>query len=289
VRRQPAHVYRRRRAGAATVLVLLVAGVARLFGVGAGGGDEEVQSADTTTTTVATTTTVPPPPDCEERDGTVRQDPLGEWDSVIVDPKRGLPPDFVPEDLVNVAEAGFPLGAAVRSLVIEDLSAMRAAAEENGTPISVIVGFRSHLDQVGLYDRRLDQMGETETRSRVARPGHSEHQLGTAIDVTDQGEDDVDQQWGASPAGQWIAANAPTYGFVLSYPIDAMDRTCFDYEPWHLRYVGRERAEQVLASGRTLREVLYAIERDGVPPTTAPPTPTPTPTVADAGAEGDGT
>jgi zinc D-Ala-D-Ala carboxypeptidase len=270
-RREPASVYHRRRAVAATLVVLLLAGLARLVGVGSGGGGDEtaVRTADTTTTT--TSTVVPPPPDCVEGDTPVQQDPLTEWQSVIVDPGRALPSDFAPPDLVNVSEAGFPLGTAVRGFVIEDLGALRAAAEENGTPISVIVGFRSYHDQVDLYSRRQDQLGETETRSRVAQPGHSEHQLGTAIDVTDEGATDVDQQWGSTPTGQWIAANAPKYGFVVSYPPGAIDRTCFDYEPWHLRYVGRERAAQVLDSGRTLREVLYVLEREGAPPTTAPP------------------
>jgi zinc D-Ala-D-Ala carboxypeptidase len=257
---------------AATVVVLLVAGLARLAGFGAGGGtDQAVRTTDIETTTTTTTTPVSPPPECVDADTPVQQDPLSEWDSIIIDTQRALPEDFVPPDLVNVAEAGFPLGSAVRGFVIPDLAELRAAAEENGTPISVIVGFRSYLDQTDLYARRLEQLGEAEARSRVAPPGHSEHQLGTAIDVTDEGEIDVDQQWGSTPAGQWIAANAPRFGFVVSYPPGAMDRTCFDYEPWHLRYVGRERAAQVLDSGRTLREVLYALERDGTVPTTAPP------------------
>lgn len=254
----------------ATLLVLLVAGVARLAGLGAGGDEQRLESAAASDGTT-TTTTLAPPPECTDRDQPVVQDPLEQWDSVIVDPTRALPADFAPPDLVNVAEAGFPLGTAVRGFVIADLAELRQAAEDNGTPISVIVGYRSHGEQAALLDQRAEQMGEHDARSRVARPGHSEHQLGTAIDVTDQGASDVDQEWGSSAAGRWIAANAHKYGFVVSYPPGAMDRACYDYEPWHLRYVGRERAAQVLDSGRTLREVLYAIERTGTPPTTAPP------------------
>src|SRR3546814_11900599 len=92
-------------------------------------------------------------------------------------------------------------------------------------------------------------MGASEAGSRVARPGHSEHQLGTTIDVTDEGATDVDQSWGASPAGQWVASNAHKFGFLLSYPSNDQPRTCYDYEPWHLRYVGREQAADVIASG----------------------------------------
>jgi zinc D-Ala-D-Ala carboxypeptidase len=255
----------------ATVAVLGLFGLARIAGVGSGGGGEEQVISDTTLPESTTTSTVPAPPECADGDVPVTQDPATQWDSLIVDTERALPADYAPNDLVNVSEAGFPLGTAVRGFVIDDLRALREAAQANGTPISVIVGFRSYAEQTDLYNRRIEQMGEAEARSRVARAGHSEHQLGTAIDVTDEGLDDVDQQWGSTPAGQWIAANASQFGFVVSYPPSALDRTCFDYEPWHLRYVGRERAAEVLASGRTLREVLYALEQSGTPPTTAAP------------------
>ena len=257
----------------ASVAVLGLFGLARVAGVGDGGGEEQASTTDTTVEPSSSTTssTVPEPPPCEDGDVPVKQDPLNEWDSIIVDTKRVLPQDFAPPDLENVANAGFPLGAAVRSFVIEDLGAMREAAAANGTPFSIIVGFRSYAEQTDLYNRRIEEMGESEARSRVARPGHSEHQLGTSIDITDEGLTDVDQEWGASPTGQWIAAHAPEFGFIVSYPPSALDRTCYDYEPWHLRYVGRERAQQVLASGRTLREVLYALEQSGAPPTTLAP------------------
>ncbi len=97
----------------------------------------------------------------------------------------------------------------------------------------------------------------------MARPGHSEHQLGTTLDITSQGLTDVDQSWGATPIGQWIATNAYHYGFILSYPQDAQSRTCYDYEPWHLRYVGKDMAAKVIASGLTLQA--------GVPVAARPP------------------
>jgi zinc D-Ala-D-Ala carboxypeptidase len=276
-RRQPAHVYRRRQAVAASAVLLVVLFVARLVSGGGGGDDEPVQAVAAETTT----TTTPAAPACREGDLPVTQDPINEWDSVIVDPERILPATFGPTDLVNVAEAGFPLGAAVRRIVLDDLRELREAAEENGTPLAVLVGYRSYQQQADLFARRIDQMGEIETRERVAPPGHSEHQLGTAIDVADEGATDVDQSWAGTPAGQWVAGNAHKYGFILSYPQGASERTCFDFEPWHLRYVGRERAAQVIASGRTLREVLYAIERDGSPPTTAAPGSSSSTTVVD--------
>jgi zinc D-Ala-D-Ala carboxypeptidase len=243
------------------------------------GGDGD-EAAAPTTTSETTTTTIPPPPACAEADVVVPHDPATEWATVLIDTARMLPASFGPPDLHNIADAGFPLtdGVAVRQLVLEDLSALREAAAANGTPLSVIAGYRSFQRQAELYERRVDELGDSEAGSRVARPGHSEHQLGTTIDVTTEGETDVDQSWGATPNGQWLATHAHEYGFLLSFPLDASERTCYDYEPWHLRYVGRELAAKVIQSGLSLREYLWQL--DPVDITAAAATTTTSTTVA---------
>ena len=273
-RREPAQVYRLRRALAATAAVLLIFALLNVTGVVGGDGDE---TASPTTTSETTTTTLPPVPACAEADVVVPNDPAADWATVMVDTARMLPASFGPGDLHNIADAGFPLtdGVAVRQLVLDDLGALREAAAANGTPIGVVAAYRSYERQADLYSRRVDELGDSEAGSRVARPGHSEHQLGTTIDVTSEGQADVDQSWGATPTGQWVATNAHEYGFLLSYPLDASERTCYDYEPWHLRYVGRDLATQVIASGLTLREYLWQLNPVDI---TAPATSTTTST-----------
>lgn len=255
-RRQPAHVYRLRRAVAASVAVLVVFGVLQVTGLAGGGGD----AAAPTTTAPTTTTTLPAPPPCAEGDVVLAEDPAASWATALVDTERALPSGYVPPDLQNISEAGFPFtpGMALRGIVMSDLDAMRQAAAANGTPISLLAAFRTYGQQVDLFERRVDEMGSSEAGSRVARPGHSEHQLGTTIDVTDEDGSDVDQSWGASPTGQWIASHAHEFGFLISYPAGAESRTCYDFEPWHLRYVGRDLAAAVIDSGLTLREHLWA-------------------------------
>jgi len=256
-RRESPQVYRVRRAVALTIVVLLLYGILRVVGlVGGGGGGGE--SAGTTSSST-TSTTIPDPPACTTGDVVVQEDPLAHWQTVVVDTERRLPEGFAPNDLVNIAEAGFPFtdGLAVREILLVDLNAMREAAAANGTPISILAAYRSYEQQQALKERRVEQLGPEVAAGRVAEPGHSEHQLGTTIDVTSEGQTDVDQAWGASPAGQWIASNAHKYGFLLSYPSGASGRTCYDYEPWHLRYVGRELAQRVVASGLTLRHYLF--------------------------------
>ncbi len=274
-RREPAHVYRLRRALAATALVLGMFAVLNLVGAVGGGGGE---GAVTTTTAAPTTTTIPPPPACTEADVLVQDDPGAAWATVLVDTARALGEGYGPGDLHNIADAGFPFtdGLAVRQLVLADLDALRQAAAANGTPLSILAAYRSYGQQASLYDRRVDELGDTEAGSRVARPGHSEHQLGTTIDVTTEGATDVDQSWGATPHGQWVATHAHEFGFLLSYPPDASDRTCYDYEPWHLRYVGRELAAQVIESGLSLREYLWRLNPIDITTTTTTSTTTTT-------------
>ena len=261
-RRHTNEVYRLRRAIAATAAVVVAFGVVEFTGM-AGGGDE---AAPVTTTSEAPTTTIPPPPDCVEGDLQVLEDAANDWATVLVDTERSIPSSYGPADLRNIADAGFTLtdGVAVRALVVADLNALRQAAADNGTPIGILAAYRSFAQQQDLYDRRVDELGASEAGSRVARPGHSEHQLGTTLDVASEGDTDVDQTWGSSLAGQWIATNAHKYGFLLSYPMEAQGRTCYDFEPWHIRYVGRELAADVIASGLTLREFLW--QRNPVQP-----------------------
>jgi D-alanyl-D-alanine carboxypeptidase len=251
------------------VLMLDVTGV-----IGDDGEDDPAEEPVTVEET--TTTTIPPPPACAEADVVVTGDPAAEWATTLIDTARSLPPEFGPPDLHNIADAGFPLtdGLTVREVLLADLDALRQAAAANGTPISVLAGYRSFSQQVELFDRRVEELGGTEAGSRVARPGHSEHQLGTTIDVTTEGAADVDQSWGATPHGQWVATNAHKFGFLLSYPPDASELTCYDYEPWHLRYVGREMAADVIASGLTLREYLWRLQPVDITTTTTASTAT---------------
>jgi D-alanyl-D-alanine carboxypeptidase len=261
MRREPVYVYRRRRLAAGALAVVVLFGGFRLIAsLGDGDGDEDSVETAATTTTVApaTTTTLAAPPPCTIGDAVIPQDPAAEWATVIVDTARRLPPEFVPPDLVDAAEAGFPTGFRVRALVVDDLRAMREAAAANGTPIGLIATFRTFEQQADLYARREEELGPEVARTRAARAGHSEHQLGTAIDVGNEGDIDVTQEWGETPTGRWIADHAHEYGFVLSLPAGKAAATCYDYEPWHLRYVGRELAAAVRASGLTLREYLWA-------------------------------
>lgn len=193
---------------------------------------------------------------------TTQANPGRRWDAVVVDPIRRLPDGWVPADLVEVADVGYRGRSAprVRAGVEAALRDMHAAAIAANARFVVVSAFRSQDDQARLWN---DAVAEDEAQHRrgnaapgTARPGHSEHQLGTTIDVVDPSLPHLGPGLVDTPAGRWLAANATAYGFVVTYPDGQSDTTCFKAEPWHLRYVGPAVAAAVAASGLTLREFL---------------------------------
>jgi zinc D-Ala-D-Ala carboxypeptidase len=178
----------------------------------------------------------------------------------LVDRTYAIPRDYVPPDLVPAAEAGFDGSSGdrlVRAVLVEDLAAMRRASEAAHLTIVIESAYRSAASQAATFDSWVARLGLAAAALRTARPGHSEHQLGTAIDVTSPGWSGRIGDWAAETAeGAWMAAHAWEYGFVMSFPRDATPDTCFGYEPWHYRWVGREVAAQQHASGLALRTFL---------------------------------
>lgn len=223
-----------------------------------------------TTTERRPTTTTPaertPPPlrrpavaACSTAEKQVTDDPAQEWATVVVDTSYRLDPAYVPPDLVPVSQAGFPdNGDTVRAVMVPDLGAMRQAALDNGTPIMIVSAFRDAEYQRNLFEGRVITRGPEEAAAFTARPGHSEHQLGTALDVLDPAGTELTTAFGATPTGAWLADHAHEYGFVLSYPEGERDTTCYHYEPWHLRYVGRDIAGRIRESGMSPREWLLS-------------------------------
>jgi D-alanyl-D-alanine carboxypeptidase len=186
----------------------------------------------------------------------------GAWAISLLDTIYHLPASYAPADLVDSGTAGVNGGYLVRTLLAEDLEAMAADARAAGAPIQLVSGYRSHAQQQATFDYWVSVGGYEQALRTSARAGHSEHQLGTAIDVTSEGGlapwEYAD--WAATPAGAWMAANAWRYGFVMSYPRGSFDLTCYDYEPWHYRYVGRSLAADIHASGLTPRQVLWGLQ-----------------------------
>ena len=203
------------------------------------------------------------PPACRFGDREALDDSYEDWRSTILDTTFRLPHSYVPPDLVSVEKAGFPEPQTTRSFVIPDLRRLREAAAEAGHPIGMIWGYRSYRTQVSVFEHSVAANGSRHALSHAARPGHSEHQLGTAFDFKTEGASDVDKTWESQPTGRWMAENAWRFGFVMSYPRGREDETCYGYEPWHYRYFGPPLAAAIYASGETTREYLWSHRTGG--------------------------
>ena len=130
-------------------------------------------------------------------------------------------------------------------MVSPDLAALVAAAAAAGHKLYATSAYRSYADQVTTFAQIERGRGRAHALRVAARPGHSEHQLGTTID------------FGPRSAWPWLAANAHKFGFVLSYPKGKTRLTGYAYEPWHFRYFGRVRAGAIHSSRLTAREWLW--------------------------------
>jgi D-alanyl-D-alanine carboxypeptidase len=198
------------------------------------------------------------PDHCVDRD--VAAPPATDVALTVLDRSYALPAGYAPADLVAASSAGLTGTSGtklVRSIVVDDLAAMAAAWREAGVSVIVESAYRSYGNQAATFDSWVSRLGYAAALVRSARPGHSEHQLGTAIDVTSPGWGGRFGDWAVeSPEGAWMAGNAWRYGFVMSYPFGSQAQTCFSYEPWHYRWIGRDVAAEHRSSGLQLREFL---------------------------------
>ncbi len=206
-----------------------------------------------------------PLPGCTYQDVLTPLRAYGDWHRTLLDTILMVPSSYAPGDLVDSSKAGLNAGHALRAHVAADLKAMADAARAAGRPLQITSAYRSYSTQKATFDHWVAVSGKAEALRKSARPGHSEHQLGTTFDFTSLGGRPPWEysDWGATAAGSWMAANAWRYGFVMSYPRNSFSKVCYDYEPWHFRYLGRPLARQVHDSGLTLREWLWLIGSGG--------------------------
>lgn len=182
---------------------------------------------------------------------------------VLVNKQYALPEDYAPDDLVTVDVPTVLENPEIRQLreeASEALTDMFAAAEDDGIMLYARSGYRSYQTQVELFNNYVSNHGEEAANRYSARPGESEHQTGLAMDVTSESVNyQLTEAFGETPEGQWVEENAHRFGYIIRYLEGEEDVTGYQYEPWHLRYLGQELAEDVADSGLTYEE--YLLER----------------------------
>jgi len=158
-----------------------------------------------------------------------------------------LPDGYAPRDVVSAAGNGIPSAGrqVIRAVIVDDSRALLQEAASAGHNLYVGSGFRSQSYQVDIFAAQVARWGDEETANRYsARPGHSQHQLGTTIDFTNDF-----RTFRGSAAPNWLRENAHRFGFVLPYTPAAGDRTGYIDEPWHGRWVGRMLAGRLQSAG----------------------------------------
>jgi D-alanyl-D-alanine carboxypeptidase len=179
-----------------------------------------------------------------------QQDPAT-W--LLVDKQHPLSPDYYPNDLMQLDGVSDLIvnkkGMELRKPVLIALQAMVIAAKKAGIRLDISSAFRDWQYQKNLFQRYVNQHGEAQASRFSARPGTSQHQLGTAIDFGS-----VSAAFANTKAGQWLANSALDYGFSLSYPEGLEATTGYMYESWHYRWVG-------LAGAQLIRQYFGGIQQ----------------------------
>ncbi len=205
------------------------------------------------------TAPIPMLPACTYVDLPADRTAYPQWVSTVLDTVFQLPAGYAPPDLVDTSTAGLTAGRFIRSIAVDDLKAMAAAAKADGAHLAIQSAYRSYRGQQLTFDGWVSQVGYNGALQTSARPGHSEHQLGSAIDFKTLGGVSPWQyaDWATTTEGAWLAANGWRFGWVMSYPKGTSAVSCYRYEPWHYRYVGRDVAAAIHVAKVTPREWLW--------------------------------
>lgn len=218
--------------------------------------------------------------------------------TVYVNKEYGLPKDYVPENLV-VPNITFDIsGESERKLMREDaakaIESLFNVALDEGYTLYGVSGYRSYSRQKDIFINNIVTKGKNHTLKYSAAPGTSEHQTGLAMDVSSRSiRYRLVTAFASCAEGKWLADHAHEFGFIIRYPKDRSSITGYAYEPWHIRYVGKDLANYLYTNKMTLDEYYNYVPSEGfdyekkyaalinyVPPATPTPTPTPTPVPA---------
>lgn len=178
---------------------------------------------------------------------------------IVVNKTRSLPSSYTPSNLTvpEVYEFGSP---PVRAHVAEALEDMFADAAEENLQLIALSGYRSYDRQVEIFDSNVEARGFEEANQYSAQPGQSEHQTGLAMDVSSpelsESGDYLTAAFADTAEGEWVLEHARDYGFIIRYPEGKESITGYQYEPWHLRYVGKELAQYLEANELTIEEYI---------------------------------
>ena len=170
----------------------------------------------------------------------------------LINKNNKLTKDYIPNDLELINIKYSCIDKYLRKEAKINFEKLAKDAKKEGLNIIAVSAYRSYEYQEKLYNNYVNDKGFYYADMASARPGHSEHQTGLAIDVSDLSLDY--DNFEKTKEFNWIRNNAHKYGFVLRYPKANFHITGFKYEPWHYRYVGVNIATYIYRNNITLEE-----------------------------------
>lgn len=180
-----------------------------------------------------------------------------DWKLVLVNKQHPIPEDYTFE--LEVITDGMKCD----KRIMEDLLLMLTEAKEQGINLAIRSPYRDMSRQIYLFNRKINRymssgmsyMDAYKTASQsVTVPGASEHQIGLALDITGDTYYVLDEAFGDTKEGIWLAEHSHEYGFILRYPKGKEYITSIGFEPWHFRYVGVEAATVMYENDLCLEE-----------------------------------
>lgn len=158
---------------------------------------------------------------------------------ILCDKTHPVGKSYAPSDIVKLVKNNdYSISRndlSLRRIAESNLRLMAQAAKKDGITLLVSSSYRSYDYQVVVYNRLVKMQGQEITDRESARPGTSQHQLGTAIDFGS-----IDDSWAKTDACKWLNAHAEDYGWSLSFPDGYEKATGYRWECWHFRYIGKE-------------------------------------------------
>ena len=179
---------------------------------------------------------------------------------ILVNKTHPVDKDYKPDDLTKVKDYAPDRAESTRYMRDEAAKAFGMLvdkAAEEGVVIKMTTAYRSYDFQKILFDSYVEKEGEEKANTFSAKPGQSEHQTGLAVDVSSPSVDyQLSGEYGKTKEGKWLADHACRFGFILRFPKGKEEITGYQYEPWHLRYVGLTAAKEIYDQDITLEEYL---------------------------------
>ncbi len=171
---------------------------------------------------------------------------------MIVNKYHYLDENYIPDDIMKISLSYAYEGNSINSTVYNAFKELSEDAKKEGYTIVINSSYRDYNSQKEIWESRKNLYGTRKADEYAARAGHSEHQTGYAIDVSDYY--DENDEFGKTSSFLWMKENCFEYGFILRYPEDKEDITGYSYEPWHYRYVGIDAALKIKNENITFDE-----------------------------------